>query len=322
MKRVDRSNRRWLQWGAYAALAVLIVAAVASLMPSDYDLVRPLEPQQIGEHLNGGSPTGDVMLLAVDSHRAKWSEVVASKLFGRGTLVRRTKEAAGADVNEAGNLSGKQLLADSHSFAALAVARALDIEGVESSGRGIRVMDEGTNPQSELRSGDVIVELNGRPMNTLPERVLMRRGPNEVTLEDGRTVTVPGDPNAALFGVAVVETDHPTVNVPGLTWDLSEAPDVAGSSAGLALALAMADRIEDGGLLDGRTVAATGEVGSDGTVYPVGGMREKAIAARDADIDILFVPRDNGRTARRYAGDTTVIEVTSVADALEALSDN
>ena len=52
----------------------------------------------------------------------------------------------------------------------------------------------------------------------------------------------------------------------------------------------------------GCNVAATGELALDGTVLSVGGLQQKTIGARKADVDVFVVPAgENAEEAREHA---------------------
>jgi PDZ domain-containing protein len=71
----------------------------------------------------------------------------------------------------------------------------------------------------------------------------------------------------------------------------------------------------------GRVIAATGALRLDGTVEPVGGIRQKTIGAIRAGATIFLVPAgDNAAEARRYAGEMRVVPVESFQQALSALA--
>ena len=68
-------------------------------------------------------------------------------------------------------------------------------------------------------------------------------------------------------------------------------------------------------------MAATGEIELDGSVVPVGGVKQKVIGAKRAGADVFLVPAgDNAEVARRYAGDLRVIPVESFRQALRELA--
>jgi len=70
----------------------------------------------------------------------------------------------------------------------------------------------------------------------------------------------------------------------------------------------------------GYNVAATGEIELDGAVTPIGGVRQKVFGVRAAGAQVFLVPAANAAVAKRYAGNVTVIPVTSFAQALRALA--
>ncbi len=97
--------------------------------------------------------------------------------------------------------------------------------------------------------------------------------------------------------------------------------DTTGDSAGLAMAITVVDSSRTGGLVPkGAKVAVTGSVSPDGLVGPVGGVRFKAAAARDAGATVLLVPATQVAVAVAVAGDgLRVVGVRTVSDALQAL---
>ena len=71
----------------------------------------------------------------------------------------------------------------------------------------------------------------------------------------------------------------------------------------------------------GRKVVATGEIELDGSVGPIGGVKQKTFGARRAGADVFLVPAgENAAEARRYAGNLRIIPVESFQQALSALS--
>ena len=96
--------------------------------------------------------------------------------------------------------------------------------------------------------------------------------------------------------------------------------DVGGPSAGLPFALEVA-RMLGKDVARGCEVAATGEIALDGSVLPIGGVKQKTFGARRTGVDVLLVPAgDNAKDARKYAGDLPIIPVNSYQQALRKLA--
>ncbi len=99
-----------------------------------------------------------------------------------------------------------------------------------------------------------------------------------------------------------------------------DASGVGGPSAGLAFALDVLEEL--GRNVDGgHRIAATGELFLNGSVGPIGGIKQKTIGARRAGVDAFLVPAgDNAREARKYANGLRIIPVNSFQQALRALA--
>jgi PDZ domain-containing protein len=68
-------------------------------------------------------------------------------------------------------------------------------------------------------------------------------------------------------------------------------------------------------------VAATGEIFPDGSVGPIGGIKQKTIGAREAGVDVFLVPAgENAVDARKAADGLRIVAVKSFPQALHALA--
>ncbi len=71
----------------------------------------------------------------------------------------------------------------------------------------------------------------------------------------------------------------------------------------------------------GCRIAATGALALDGTVIPIGGIKQKTIGARRADVDFFLVPAgENADEAQDNADDLDIIPVESFQQALQKLA--
>ena len=105
-----------------------------------------------------------------------------------------------------------------------------------------------------------------------------------------------------------------------------DSDNVVGPSAGFAFSLYLLDSLVPEDLLRGRNVVVTGAVAPDGTVLPVGRIRQKAIATQAARHDLMLVPAANAAEARAAVADACdddacvlVVPVVTVAQAMSLL---
>ncbi len=206
---------------------------------------------------------------------------------------------------------------------------------VEGKGaRVIQVVPDSPAAKSGLKPNDVIVAIDGTPI-TLREQVgdLVQARPVgtefSVSIQregEARTVEVTSAaaPIGALqgkpyFGIGA-GTEKLRVEFP---IDISiQAGDVSGPSGGLAFTLTIIDRLTPGDLTGGAKVAVTGEIDSAGNVGEVGGVPQKAVAARAAGAELMLVPVPEVPDARSKAGDMKVVGVRTLDEALAVLRRN
>jgi len=131
-----------------------------------------------------------------------------------------------------------------------------------------------------------------------------------------KTIASPEDPTRAIVGI-LVEQDA-DVDLPvEVDIDLGR---VGGPSAGLPFALEIARQLGRD-VTNGCRIAATGALALDGTVIPIGGVKQKTIGARRADVDYFVVPAgENAEDAQDHAGDLEIIPVESFQQALRKLA--
>jgi PDZ domain-containing protein len=168
-------------------------------------------------------------------------------------------------------------------------------------GAAIRTREDVVHAMAQYKPGDTV-------------HFTVRRGTTsrQVTI---RTIAEPKT-NRAIVGIAL--QDAVDIHLPV---DVSiNAGDVGGPSAGLAFAL---DILQELGrnIVRGHMFAATGESLPDGSVGPIGGVKQKTIGAREAHVDAFLVPAgENAREARRYAKGLRIIAVENFPQALRALA--
>ena len=331
---MTRQRATWLLWSIAAVVAV--VAALAWFAPGRDYLYLPNTASPVaskvtveGEKDNPNDP-GGIYYVDVTIRRATWAEQLFGFLRPDGaTLVPKEDVVPPGSTFQARHEDGLKEMARSEQVAAAVALRAAGYK-VPTTPRGalVEAVANDAPAASVLQSGDVIVAARGRRTLT-PDQlrrvfVGVRPGSNvtlrvrrngQVETLSVRTVKSPVDPKRALIGIRVAQAA--TIKLPRkVKIDLGS---VGGPSAGLPFALDVYQEL--GADVDrGHRVVATGEIGLDGSVGPIGGVKQKTFGARRAHADVFLVPAgENAAEARRYAGNLRIIPVSSFQQALSAL---
>lgn len=174
--------------------------------------------------------------------------------------------------------------------------------------------------ESILAVGDVSVDSFAnfsRAVDAIPDsRVISltvsREGERESrTVDVTRAACIQGETNRMIGGLFV-----PTFPFPVTMSD----ENIGGPSAGLAWALGLYDRLTPGDLTGGRTIAVTGGLDLDGSVFPIGGIDKKVVGAQAAGATVFLVPRENLKELEGVdVGDMKVVPVDSFKDAVQDL---
>lgn len=320
--------------GALGALAI-VVLIVAWVFPSgDYlyvpDRAKPVADRVTvpGEKQDAGG--GGIYYVDVTIRRAKLLEKLVPWARPEGAdLVPTDHVVPEGSTFEEEHETALEEMERSEQVASAVALRAAGYD-VVARPRGILIEGVAIDAPSrrELKAGDVIVAAGGRPVRTpaqLRREMAKVKGGESVVLgirRDGKvtdvvakTVATRDDPPRAVIGIGIAQDAEIELPVE-IEIDLGR---VGGPSAGLPFALDVLDEL--GTEVDrGYRVAATGEIEIDGTVRPVGGLKQKTYGARRAGADIFLVPAgDNAEEARRYAGTLRVVPVENFQQALRVL---
>ncbi len=318
---------------ATAALTVLVGALWA--LPSSSYLLLPDRAKPLaglvsipGEH---GDTRGGIYYVDVIVRKASLLERLVPQLRGDGSSLVPEQAILPPGTNE--SQRRQQNLNAMSVSQQVAAAVALRELGYDVAAREVGVLvasvAPGTPAAGKLQPGDVLVEVDGKPVRTPAalRRAISTHTPGDtvrlgiragkkIRQTDIRTVADPRDPRRAIVGIAVEQSVQITLPL-DVKIDLGA---VGGPSAGLAFALDVMEEL--GPSVDrGYRVAVTGELELDGRVGPIGGVKQKTIGARRTGVDVFLVPAgDNAAEARRHAGTLRIIPVKSFRQALRELA--
>jgi PDZ domain-containing protein len=328
--------RRLLSPGrlALVALSMILIALVSLwLVPSNTyiflpDRARPVDPL-ISVQGGHDDKTGGIYFVDIFVRKATWIERLWPGIHEGAELVPKStvlppgvseKQRQRADLRE---------MTRSQSVAAAVALRAAGYKVVAKPTGVLVEQVAGDVPAAgKLLPTDVILEVNGKAVREPsalrreigrlhpgdPVHLTVRRG-SELKQIVVRTVPDPAHPSRPIIGVIVSQAA--SIKLPIRV--KINAGNIGGPSAGLAFALDILDQLKD--IDHGQRVAATGAIELDGTVSPIGGVRQKTIGVRRSGIRTFLVPAgENAAEARRYAKGIRIVPVYSFRQALRALA--
>jgi len=92
-----------------------------------------------------------------------------------------------------------------------------------------------------------------------------------------------------------------------------------GPSAGLIFTLSVYNALISQDLTGGRRIAGTGTINLDGTVGPIGGVKQKIFAAEAVGATYFLCPVDNYADAVSVAHSLNVVKIATVQQAIDFL---
>jgi PDZ domain-containing protein len=218
-----------------------------------------------------------------------------------------------ADEESAAEMANSQQEAVAAAFEELDIAYQVIVNGVI----------EGSPADGVLEVGDRLVSANGTPIEGITD---LRQAIAENGTDRAMTLAVGRAGHQLLLTVTPVpaSADDPTpiIGIQGgyeFPFEVTiRLENVGGPSAGTMFALAVYDKLTEGPLTGGLVVAGTGTIRADGTVGPIGGIRQKMYGALDAGATVFLAPESNCDEVTGHIPEgLAVYAVATLDDALE-----
>jgi PDZ domain-containing protein len=303
--------RRFLRVWLLAPVAAVVLLAGTVYLPY-YSLgpgpARAVQPLIRFDGRARYESEGDFILTSIRFDQLTAFGVVDAWLDPNASVVARDDLFAPGQTEEEERERSISQMDQSKLDAAYVVLEHLT-EYPDEHGDGVLIQSvvEGCAADDELYPGDVVTEIDGIDVdNVLDARRVIRAAPAGARLTfhvtvDGKPEVVSlvrepcGGEERPLVGVSMIESFPFDIRI--------SSGDIGGPSAGLAWALGLHDLLTPGDLTGGRTIAITGQLGIDGTVYPIGGIDDKVVAAAHAGANVLILPDRNLAGARAAAPD-------------------
>ena len=313
---------------AFGVLLSLVTVPYVSLGPGPtFDTLGEVDGKQVVDIAAGGDvhPTSGHLNMTTVSQRDDLTLGQALTLWmsGREQLVPRDlvypPDKSKDEIDKANNSDFKRS-EDSAEYAALSFLKypsAVTVATVNDPGPSV----------GKLQRGDAIDGVNGKPVATIDQftSLLKATKPGDKVVLDYRRKNSPAgvatvtlgtnaDRDYGYLGVAVLDAPWAPFSI-----DFNLA-NIGGPSAGLMFSLAVVDKLTTGDLNDGKFVAGTGTIDSEGKVGSIGGITHKMLSAREAGATIFLVPADNCDEAKTAHEDgLQLVKVDTLSHAVDAL---
>ncbi|MGC5222761.1 YlbL family protein [Micromonospora sp. DT81.3] len=305
--------------GLWALTVALVVLLIITFLPTSYVIQRPgpvyntlgtataADGTQVplisveGAETFETSGSLDLTTVQVVGNRERtpsWFELASAWFDPSKAVVPLASVFPEGQSSDERNEQNATLMVDSQQEATAAALTELGYD-VESSVRVVELV-EGSPAEGVLEPDDVIVSANGTPVadaETLREIIRAGEGqPVELNIRRGgsdETVTITPESREIdgedtwIIGVTLIHDYEFPIDV------TIQLDNVGGPSAGMMFALGIVDTLTPEELTGGENVAGTGTIDAEGTVGPIGGIRQKLYGARAAGADFFLAPESN-----------------------------
>jgi Lon-like protease len=315
-----------------SASLLLVLISLLWFTPTRLYVTAPgaaIRTEQLVRVPGGRENPGRLMLLVVAAQPANLFWYLYARVDPRVELETR-RQFLGTIPNYREYVRLNRLeMADSQQTAMAVALQVLGLgAGVTPEGVHVVSLQPGAPAAAYLQPDDILLAVTGtavRSVEQLREQMRAVEPGAAVDLTVQRaggvqslrvpTYEDPDRPGQALIGAIIKTTYHFDIPVPIQI----KAGSITGPSAGLIFALTIIDKLTEGGIKGGLSVAGTGTILPDGRVGPVGGVAQKVFTAEAAGAQVLFVPRSGYAEAAAAATRITVVPVDTIHDALDWL---
>ncbi len=327
------ASRNWRPLIAVLALVLLFLAATRVPIPIFYAMepgpARDVEDlvEVSGERTYSSDGSLFLTTVRVDTQvtAADWIRAA----FDPAKRIVSPEEVTGGIPFEEQEKRQLQEMEASKEQAQVVALSALGYPPPEGDGAEIVSVDERAPAGSALQEDDVIVEVNGEPVETTcdasetigevepgdqVELVVLRDDQRESFSLD--TAPNPQEPSKAYVGVYM--TNKGFEYDPGVEVEF-DTENIGGPSAGLMFTLALYDQLTPDDLTEGREIAGTGTIECGGEVGAIGGIEQKVAGAEAEGAEVFLAPSGNFDQALAVADDIRVVEIANFSDALDYL---
>jgi len=316
---------------------LIILFIVINFVPTPYYVMSPGIAEELGpiitvENGHKDKIQGSFMLTAVGSQRATvWDYIYVNSFQPEGYELEILSQQLPEGIDMEKYLEMMSELMEESKLTAEAVAlRKLGYD-VEVKGEGVEIIEvlEESAAFGKLQSGDIIKSIDDQKTEIASQAVDLIRnrevGDNvkiEVMRDNKRleytveTIELPESPNKPSVGI-LIRTKNLDYNFPvEVSYNTG---NIVGPSAGGMFALEIYNQLIEEDLTRGRKIAGTGTINLEGEIGRIDGVKQKIIAAEDANAEVFILPVENYEDAKSLETNIELVPVETFNEAVEYL---
>ncbi|TLS37645.1 SepM family pheromone-processing serine protease [Pseudalkalibacillus caeni] len=328
---------------SYLWVIIIVLAALITFVRLPYYVTTPGEAKALDNVIEvdgGNQDRGEFMLTTVRIGEANIVQYLWAMFNEYHHIYPKEDIRREGETDEEYHQRQLEVMSSSQKNATIVAYRNAGKE-VEVINNGVLVTDiiEGMPAEGKLKLGDMIVEVDGTTVDTTEQLLKILGGKEKgdsvtITLRrDGKTVEVqvsmasfPEKFNApedkAGIGITGPITATEVKTEPDIKIDTNQ---IGGPSAGLMFTLEIYNQLTETDYTKGYQIAGTGTINQDGEVGPIGGIKQKIVAADKAKAEVFFAPvahnnyDDAVEAAKDIETEMKIVPVETFKDALDYL---
>ncbi len=322
-------------------LKIAIMTYIIAILPfgfvkTDYYFMSPGPPYQWDIEIEDAktySFDGNLFQLTVRRDEANYFVYAWASLSSEIDLYPRESILPdGITPKELSEISIQNMITSEN----VAVAVALNYLGyeIDSEGDGVLVVGllDDSPVKDKLFKNDLITSINSQNVKSSTEFIALLK-----SYEIGESVEIGLIRDDKQIKIETKLIEHVEYKNEPMVGFLASTPNqkfvfpfdvdintgnVGGPSAGMMMALNVYNLLIESDITNGKKIAGTGTIEIDGSVGPVGGVKQKVIAAKRANASLILVPTANYSEASAYSDEnTSIVAVDSFEEALNVISD-
>lgn len=286
-------------------LVAFIIACLIFVVPLPYYIEMPGSAEDLKDHVEVNAQQdnfeGSFMLTTVGVQRATSFSLLLSYFNPMHEIISKKDMLGGSTSKEYDQMQDYYMKTSQN--VASKVALDLVDKPYEMAYQGVYVMsiNETSDFKGKLEIGDTVSELDGEKITSskeLIETVKAKKVGDQVSL------TVNGEKGTKEVSGKLIELSE--TKQPGIGISLIDHTElvsdemidfktsgIGGPSAGLMFTLELYTLLSGKDIRQGKEIAGTGTINSDGQVGRIGGIDKKVVAAEHVGAEIFFAPDDD-----------------------------